>query len=153
MIGHLALGVSQAQLVKICLAYGMQPERAKLFTATLIEECTKLNIDYFPVFVLAVAETNLKNVVGDNGKAVGYFQLHKEAVWFVKHRYGINVGRNHTDLLYNVELQIMIAVRYFHYLLTRYNSVEQAVIRWNGKEEYLHYYKAVENYIRSVFLR
>lgn len=152
LVPCLILAMQQKEMVKICKAYGMNEERAMAFTATLIEECTLLNINYEPLFFIAIAESGLKNILGDSGQAVGYFQLHKETCWFVQHRYGLKIPKNHTDLLKNPNLQIQIAARYFHYLLGTHGTVEEAVKHWNGSEKYVVYFNQVAEYVKRVYL-
>ena len=152
LVSSLMFRVSQPLLVDICKAYGMKQDTAQHFTAEIITECTLFNIDPETIFFLAIAETGLKNIYGDNGDAVGYFQLHKEAVWFVKERYQLkNVPKNHKDLINNVDLQIQIAVRYFHYLLAKYGSKEAALKHWNGSDGFVKYYNEVASYINRLF--
>ena len=142
----------QEKMIKICSAYGMNDERAQLFSSTLIEECTLFNMNPLIMFVLAIAESGLKNTFGDGGGAVGYFQLHKEAVWFVATKYGLTVPENHKDLIYFPELQIKIAIRYMHYLMERYGTMDKALEMWNGSAQYVTYYHDVFIYLKTVYL-
>jgi len=52
-----------------------------------IEDAKEFNsiIKVHPIEMIAIleAESSGKNIMGDEGKAVGYFQLHWEAIWFV----------------------------------------------------------------------
>jgi hypothetical protein len=130
----------------------MDSKIAKRFTAELITQCTLSNINPMILFNIAIAETGLKNKIGDDGKAVGYFQLHMETVWFVKQYYKIDrVPKQHTDLLYNVDLQIEIATKYFEYLTTKYTSIEEALKYWNGSERYVKYYLDISEYVSKLY--
>lgn len=140
------------KLVEVAKAYGMSEDRAKYFVAELCEQCTLFNINPWYLFVLAIAESGLKNIVGDNGRAVGYFQLTPEAVWFVKHRYKMDVPKNHLELLNRIDLQIKIAVRYFAYLWEKYGGdLDKVLERWNGSKKFIRYYKEVAEYVQRVY--
>jgi len=147
-------GINQQELIEICKVYGMSQERAKYFTAELITQCTLANFNPMIMFNLAIAESGLKNIKGDNGKAIGYFQLHKETVWFVKSYYKLeHIPKDFDSLLTRIDLQIEIAVLYMKYLLDRYGSLEKALEKWNGSAKYVTYYKNVCDYIERNFLK
>lgn len=113
------------------------PARAKELAEVIAKECEKFSVPASWMVVLLIAESNGKNVIGDNGKAVGYFQLHQETVWYVSHYFPEfrKYNKNHTLLLYNPADQVRIAVRYIY--LLDLCSFDEAVKRWNpGRPDY-----------------
>lgn len=126
------------------LEHYLPEARAQTIYDALIEEheqCSEVD----PVIVLAImgTETGFKNVIGDNGKAVGYMQLHREAVWYVNNFYPdvkkfYKKIKKHDDLIKFPVMQIRIGYRYLC-LLTKNcgGNVLCAIERYNGSKEYV----------------
>ena len=79
---------------------------ARVLAKTLEEEAAKVPDVIDPLFMLAfgLSETDFMNVFGDSGKAVGYFQLHEDAVFYVANFYDDvkefkKQHRNHVELI------------------------------------------------------
>lgn len=152
LITTLAYAVLQDDMIKICKTYGMPEEQAKRFTAELIDQCTLANINPMIMFNLAIAESGLKNIIGDGGDSVGYFQLHKNTITFLKSYYKLkDIPKDHKELVKNPNLQIKLAVLYMKYLLEKYKSLNAALERWNGSARFVRYYEQVAMYVERVY--
>lgn len=119
--------------------YGMSPENAKLVADVLEQEHRRdpsVRLDF--MIALMYTESAFRNVLGDDGKSVGYFQLTKEAVWYVAY-YDEEVARfyrqlkSHTELLNFPDWQARIAYRYVSLLLKARGDYVSAMELWNGK--------------------
>ncbi|MCD6379636.1 transglycosylase SLT domain-containing protein [bacterium] len=139
------------------LYYYLPEDRARLFEEILIEEhemCSAVD----PVIVLAIigAESGYKNIIGDNGAAIGYMQLHQSAVWYVATFYPdvrafYSKLDHHSDLIYFPAWQIRIGYRYLC-LLTRNSggNILKALERYNGSKEYVI---RVLNWLQYIYER
>ncbi len=107
----------------------MSPERANIVMEGILDA---INIDgatATPLEMVALleAESAGKNIFGDGGEAIGYFQLHKEAIWYVwayfPHLKPESFkGRSIKELLYFPYLQARIATIYFSMMKERYGN-------------------------------
>lgn len=132
----LAFDMTVADIESVLKMY-TNPSRAHELAEAIFEECNKFSVPASWVVVLIVAESNVKNVLGDGGEAVGYFQLHKEAVWYVSYYFKEfrKYNKDHTLLIYNPIDQVKIAVRYIY--LMDVTSFDELVRRWNpGRPTY-----------------
>lgn len=92
-IGTVLLGesVEYTRLLAYMMDYlGMQRERAQIVLEGIYDGITdaykynsQIKINAIEMVALLEVESSGKNIMGDNGHAVGYFQLHWEAIWFV----------------------------------------------------------------------
>jgi len=143
--------VEQEQMIRICRAYGMSQARAKEFTASVITHATQFNINPWFIFYIAIAETNLKNVIGDDGASYGYFQLHRDTLLYLRKKYKLWIPQKLEELILNVDLQVYIACFYAKLLLDRYKDYETVLERWNGSKKYVSYFKRIVEYVTAVY--
>ncbi len=130
---------------------------ARLMAKALEEESLKIPKVVDPLFMLAfgICETGFINAIGDNGKAVGYFQLHENALFYVTNFYEDvrkfkQENRNHLSLLNYPDWQLRIAYRYF-YLSLKYIfdwDIVRAISAYNGRSDRYNVYtvKFFSNY-------
>ncbi|AMW32177.1 hypothetical protein SAMN04488510_12012 [Fervidobacterium changbaicum] len=138
---------------------------AKLMAKALEEEAEIVPKSVDPLYMLAfgLSETNFRNIFGDQGKAVGYFQLHENAVFYVANFYDDvkqfkQQHRNHVELINHPDWQLRIAYRYI-YLTLRYVfdwDLARAISAYNGRSDkynvytikFFHYYtKIISEYV------
>ena len=159
LICLIAVGFSQSYFSLFMTAYmGIPEQRAEV----LLKEM-KLMSDKYPMFnvidyiTIMGIETGGKNIYGDYGKAIGYFQLHKDAIFYVWEYYP-EYGRfkfKNTDikkLLLFPKLQVDIAASYLYLLYLKYNSKEKAIAAYNGDINGTnHYYEKFKQYQKFIF--
>jgi soluble lytic murein transglycosylase-like protein len=141
--------------------YNVEPKMASTLSETIVKEAGKYGID--PLIVVAVIqqESSFRNVVGDNGEAIGFAQLHQGAVFYVCSFFPdvaekVRKIGAHKNLLYYPVLQIQIAVRYLFLLQINFDiDIITAIGRYNGQTSYYNTYttKVLNNYafILSTF--
>ncbi|AFG34458.1 hypothetical protein Ferpe_0317 [Fervidobacterium pennivorans DSM 9078] len=122
---------------------------AKLMAKALEEESKIVPKSVDPLYILAfgLTETNFMNIFGDQGKAVGYFQLHENAVFYVANFYEDirqfkQQHRNHAELINYPDWQVRIAYRYI-YLTLRYVfdwDLARAISAYNGRSDKYNIY-------------
>uniref|UniRef100_A0A7V4KC50 Transglycosylase SLT domain-containing protein n=1 Tax=Fervidobacterium pennivorans TaxID=93466 RepID=A0A7V4KC50_FERPE len=122
---------------------------AKLMAKALEEESKIVPKSVDPLYILAfgLTETNFMNIFGDQGKAVGYFQLHESAVFYVANFYEDvkqfkRQYRNHAELINYPDWQVRIAYRYI-YLTLRYVfdwDLARAISAYNGRTDKYNIY-------------
>ncbi|MGB4263392.1 MAG: hypothetical protein WBJ29_07640 [Fervidobacterium sp.] len=134
---------------------------ARVLAKTLEEEAAKVPDVIDPLFMLAfgLSETGFMNVFGDSGKAVGYFQLHEDAVFYVANFYDDvkefkKQHRNHVDLIQYPDWQLKIAYRYIYLTLKNVHNwdIIKAVSSYNGRSTKYNEYiiKFFQNYTLVV---
>lgn len=134
---------------------------ARVLAKTLEEEAAKVPDVIDPLFMLAfgLSETDFMNVFGDSGKAVGYFQLHEDAVFYVANFYDDvkefkKQHRNHVDLIQYPDWQLKIAYRYIYLTLKNVHNwdIIKAVSSYNGRSTKYNEYiiKFFQNYTLVV---
>lgn len=135
--------------------YGV-PERDARIIATTLEEESKIvpsAVDPLMIIAFGLVESMFRNIVGDKGKAVGYFQLHEPAVIYVANFYEDvrefkRNHRKHSDLLDFPDWQTRIAYRYVY--LTLKNVYRWDLLRtisaYNGRSDRYNVY--VERFFR-----
>ena len=75
-----------------------------------------------------VVESNGRNVIGDKhleNKAYGYFQIRQPAVDDVNKIFGINIVSEASELLEDVDAQIIYVTLYLHYLINHFQNEEK----------------------------
>ncbi|PNR95394.1 hypothetical protein [Petrotoga sp. 9PWA.NaAc.5.4] len=106
----------------------------------LYEEYTYITELVLPIELLAIGivETNFKNVKGDKGESLGYFQIQAPTYWYMKNKYPeIYEKLNFTHAWYwdNVkvrpDVQLITATLYLYDLKIRYGETE-AYSLYNG---------------------
>ena len=126
------------------------PEERALLLYQIIEEEYQMCPEINPLIVLAIikTESDFRNVYGDNGKAVGYMQIHQETMWYVANFYpDIAEFTNRikfSDLIRFPGYQIRIGYRYLC-LIHRFicdNDIVCTISRYNG-DKTLNYYERV----------
>lgn len=131
------------------------PQReAYLMAKTIYQDSEALDIEPLIVLSILETETNVRNIYGDSGEAVGYFQLHKDAVYYVTNFYPYikqkvkEIG-NHNELLKYPVLQTKIAIRYLFLMEINNKDIIHALSRYNGQESYINRYvtKVLNNYV------
>jgi len=142
-----------------CLEYGTTPERAKLISSTIKEEYFNTiyeSIDPLLILALIIGESNIKNLYGDNGNAVGYFQLHQDAVWYVASFYPDIASRlrkigYHKNLIRFPRVQIQIGVRYLYLILLHITNgnITKALNYYNRGN--LSNYSKYVSYILTIY--
>ncbi|WP_448385038.1 hypothetical protein [Fervidobacterium sp.] len=133
---------------------------AKLMAKALEEESKIVPKSVDPLYILAfgLTETNFMNIFGDQGKAVGYFQIHENAVFYVANFYEDvrqfkQQHRNHAELINYPDWQVRITYRYI-YLTLRYVfdwDLARAISAYNGRsDKYNIYTVKFFNYYANV---
>jgi len=126
------------ELITQELSPHMSSWRTQFFTETILEESRDLHLDPLLILALMKAESGYKNIYGDSGLAVGYFQLHKNAVQYVQRFYPELEYVKHENLPKLLKAQIQIACRYI-WLINTYISegnIRATLDRWNGSKPY-----------------
>lgn len=93
------------------------------------------------LLAIGIVETNFKNIKGDNGNSLGYFQIQAPTYWYLKYEY-LDIYENIDFLLPwywdNIEgradVQIITAALYLYDLKIRYGE-EMAYSMYNGGSE------------------
>ena len=127
-------------LFQIFVAHGMSEVNARLVAEALLEEHEKdpsVRLDF--MVALLYTESTFRNVLGDDGKSVGYFQLTKAAVLYVA-RFHKDVAefyrklKDHKELLRFPGWQARIAYRYLSLWLKEHKGdYVSAMDHWNGE--------------------
>jgi len=100
---------------------------------------------------IMMVETNGRNILGDNGNSIGYFQLQFQAIWYVWEFFPELKKDLDTDkLLSNPKYQAQLATSYLFlmYRNTDYD-LHKAIERYNGGGDpnylvkYISYYKQI----------
>ena len=101
--------------------------------AMLYGACQEFEIDYPVALAMLEQETHFKNIMGDGGKAYGYFQ-----VWIKWHKDRM-VELGVTDLM-DPESNFRVALHYMRENLDKYGNLEDALSVYNtggpGKTRY-----------------
>jgi hypothetical protein len=104
------------------------------------------------VITLMGIETGGKNIYGDNNKAIGYFQLHKAAIYYVWAYYP-QLGeikfkhKNIKELIYFPNYQVKISIAYLHLLYLKFKDKRKAIQAYNGDIYGTnHYYERFNKY-------
>lgn len=99
--------------------YGLSQKRAEEIENALLEEYTRCpQINPFLVLGVILTESSFKNVYGDQGKAVGYMQLHTGAINYVASFYkdvktfARKINHDYRKLIQFPVWQIKIGYRY-----------------------------------------
>jgi hypothetical protein len=139
-------------IFKIATAYGLDTQEASLIANIIEEESLYFPKVPYQIFTaLITVETGFRNVVGDDGKALGYCQIHKSAFDFVMRFYKDDLisrfgNIEFEDLLGNTELQIRVGYRYLHLIMTYLtdNNIIEALNFWNNSDTfYIKVFKAL----------
>ncbi|ODN30652.1 hypothetical protein [Fervidobacterium thailandense] len=148
-------GVLQEFTFAILRKYGVPERDARLIAVTLEEESKIVPGAVDPLMMVAfgLVESMFRNKVGDNGKAIGYFQLHEAAVFYVANFYKDvrefkQIHRKHVDLLNYPDWQLKIAYRYVYLTLKNvYNGdILRTISAYNGRSDRYNVY--VERFFR-----
>ncbi|MFN6992419.1 MAG: hypothetical protein ACK4MM_06855 [Fervidobacterium sp.] len=134
---------------------------AEIMASVLEEESKNIPLSVDPLYILAfgMAETGFVNTFGDSGKAVGYFQLHENAVIYVANFYQDvrefkKQHRLHSELIRYPDWQLKIAYRYFYLTLKHVHKwdIIRAISAYNGRKDRYNEYviKFFEEYARIV---
>lgn len=132
-------------------------ERAQILYQTIEQELSKYpEFSTLDILCLMGIETNGKNIFGDHNKAIGYFQLHKEAIYYVWSYYP-ELGREKfishpiKNLIYFPKLQVRLSLSYLHLLYLRTHDKEKAIAWYNGdKYNTNHYYTKFLSYKKYI---
>uniref|UniRef100_A0A7C4GFE2 Lytic transglycosylase domain-containing protein n=1 Tax=Fervidobacterium thailandense TaxID=1008305 RepID=A0A7C4GFE2_9BACT len=135
--------------------YGVPERDAQIIARTLEEESKIVPSAVDPLMVIAfgLVESMFRNIVGDNGKAIGYFQLHEAAVIYVANfyedvrQYKRN-HRKHSELLNFPDWQTRIAYRYVYLTLKNVCKWDllSTISAYNGRSDRYNMY--VERFFR-----
>jgi len=144
--------ITYEEVLKIMQYYNVPEQRAKLLAEVIIEESVECPaVD--PLIILAViaSETGFRNIYGDNGRAVGYMQLHQSAAWYVANFYpevkDFLRKVQFKDLIKFPAMQIRIGYRYL-YLLTKFvynGNIVSAINAYNGRGDLKYYRRVLEH--------
>jgi len=128
------------------------------------EELELLNnpqLDPFLILAIMQTESSFRNIEGDHGKAIGFFQLHKVTIEYViqfypdlKEKYAIiTAGWNHDfkDIKKYPIFQSKVAIRYLHLILQYWanGDLNKALSFYNGRggtQPYNEYVVKILNY-------
>lgn len=120
--------------------YHLSQWRSNFIVSVIFEEYDNViyqSIDPLLIYSLMIVESSLKNVYGDSGDAVGFFQLHRESVEYVTRfypEYNKLLKLPHKNLIKYLRSQIEIGIRYL-YLINKYiynGNIRLSIDRWNG---------------------
>jgi len=119
-----------------------------LFSDTYLQVYTENidhNISFSPILILAIitVESDFNQfAIGDNGKAVGFFQLHEIAMIDVgrynqelKNIYLKNFKSDFTKIIYYPIRQLQFSLEYLNYY-NKYGGCELMIDLWNYTEVY-----------------
>lgn len=124
-------------------------QHARIMAKVLEEESKKIPSSIDPLYLLAfgMCETGFVNTFGDKGKAVGYFQIHENAVIYVANFYEDvrefkKNHRIHSELIKYPDWQMRIAYRYVYLILKHVYDwdIVQAISAYNGRKERYNQY-------------
>jgi len=108
--------------------------------------CYKYNVMIAPEMMVSIMmiETNGRNVLGDNGHSIGYFQLQFPAIWYVWEFFP-ELKKNITteSLLSNPKYQAQLATSYLFLMYRNTNYDLHKSIEWyngGGDPNYLSKY-------------
>jgi len=160
MINTILAGVLYDFTYNFLIEQKIPQKHALLIAKTLEEEANLIPKSVDPLYLIAfgLTETQFSNVFGDYGKAVGYFQLHESAVFYVANFYDDvkefkKSVRNHSDLINFPDWQVRIAYRYI-YLSLRYIfnwDLTRTISAYNGRrDKYNEYTKKFFSYYSFV---
>ncbi|KUK15697.1 MAG: Uncharacterized protein XD53_0874 [Petrotoga mobilis] len=99
----------------------------------------------YPIELLAIGivETNFKNIKGDNGDSLGYFQIQAPTYWYLKHNYPEFYQRiNFLEPWYwdmvkeRPDVQLMTSILYLYDIKLRYGEEDAYSIYNGGSEAY-----------------
>ncbi len=131
--------------------YGLTQKRAEEIDEVLLEEYSQCpQINPFVVLGVILTESSFKNVYGDHGNAIGYMQLHADAINYVASFYedvrmfARKIKHDYRELIQFPVWQIRIGYRYLC-LLYRYRAEGDIVTT-------LWYYNGNLIYAERVFL-
>lgn len=96
----------------------------------------KYNVRLAPEMMVSIMmiETNGRNVLGDNGNSIGYFQLQFQAIWYVWEFFPeLKKDITTESLLSNPKYQAQLATSYLFlmYRNTKYD-LHKSIERYNG---------------------
>ena len=139
------------------LEYYLPEERALLLYQVIEEEyshCPEIE----PLIVLSIikTESDFRNIEGDHGHAIGYMQLHKEALWYVANFYPdiqkFTKRIKFTDLIKFPAMQIRIGYRYLclinHFICE--GDLVCTISRYNGDKGYTYYEKVLVSQLKIL---
>lgn len=139
-----------AEFAYIIFKENKVPDRdAKLMSSALEEESQRIPsaVDPLMIIAFAYAESLFRNVYGDHGKAVGYFQLHENAVLYVANFYDDvrqfkRTHRPHAELMKYPDWQLRIAYRYVFLTLKHvFNwDLVRTISAYNGRSSRYNVY-------------
>lgn len=129
-------------------------KEAFLMASTIYNDSVAFNIEPLLILSIMETETNVRNVVGDNGDAIGYFQLHVDAVYYVSNFFPyisnkIKIIGSHDNLIKYPVLQAKIAIRYLYLMKQNTEDIILSLGRYNGQTDYINKYsvKVLNNYV------
>lgn len=129
-------------------------QEAYLIAETIYKDSDSLGIEPLIVLSIMETETNVRNIFGDSGSAVGYFQLHRDATHYVANfypyiKYKLQLINDHDSLIKYPVLQTKIAIRYLFLMEINNKDIIYALGRYNGQEKYVNRYatKVLNNYV------
>ncbi len=99
-------------------------------------EFTKL-VSPIEMIAIGFLETTFRNIKGDGGKSLGFFQVQEPTYWFVKHHYReVFETINFTnpwlwkDVEKRADVQLITSILYLHYLKIHHEG--KAYFHYNG---------------------
>lgn len=105
----------------------------------LYEEFPQYTKHISPLDMIAIGhvETRFRNLIGDEGLSLGYFQIQQETYWFVKHRYSLvyNYLNFNEPWIWDIvkdnpKIQLITSYLYLNYLYERFSN--RAFFFYNG---------------------
>ena len=140
------MGAAAPNFSKIFISYGISESRALLFDKILKEEhqmCPEID----PAIIIGIiyTESSFGNIFGDHGNAVGYMQLHNDAIMYVAtfypdvRKFIRSIKHDIRKLIKFPGWQIRIGYRYLCLLYRNVadENLFEAIRRYNGSHEYL----------------
>lgn len=108
----------------------------------IVDECRGIeyyiqqDIDSILPTIITIESNNNPNTIGDNGKAIGLLQIHKECVQDVNRTFNTNYSHNQMiDSLKSVQvfkLYLTKGINRYMYKYDKYPQTNHIVRMWNG---------------------
>ena len=141
IVSLLVFGISREGILEVMNYYNVNEDRAVILTDELFNNSE--GVDPEIMLALMISEGGIKNVIGDHGEAMGYFQLHDCAIEYVTRFYPdvlefYNSLNTIDDLLKFPAMQVKIACRYMYCLqiFVCNGNLLKALNLWNNSENY-----------------
>lgn len=112
------------------------------------------NVSIFDILAIGHVETRFRNIIGDEGDSLGYFQIQESTYWFVKSIYSdlfyeldfINLPWKWSYVEERADIQILTAILYLNYLRNKYEN--KVYYHYNGGST--EYERKILNELKNI---